>query len=474
VERFNENRKLATTPGKWELIITLERASGEYEIPEDASLGNYQLFFSVNDAYADRIFAVAEYRKPEFQVTLAPGVEETLRGQPVEFVLEAEYFFGGSASDLNVNWTVYEDDFRLPWQGPYYSFGDDGGFYYEAGFPFRFGGEGTFGRYLTGGSGKTDAQGRLVIQLPADLLDEVDPGSRRVTVQADVMDITNFPITARNSVIYHAAESYVGVRARDYFGTAGSEAAIELVTVDWEGQSLPNSPVEVVFYQREWIPVRDRQYGQPFTLWEVEDTEVDRQSVTTDDQGKATLSFTPPEGGQYLAVATVTDGGGRSQTSSVSMWVMDQNYFGWRSDPKEKRMDLTADQTEYKPGDVARVLVQSPFEGPITALEQVIVAFLVLETAAITGSVRPVVAAAGGSARATGSARAAGAARAAGVVGLALAGPVGHAVVPKDVAVIPKLRDDLLGMIVVDAHHLPPTPPAVLVRTSTILLFGVS
>ncbi|MGD2049033.1 MAG: Ig-like domain-containing protein, partial [Chloroflexota bacterium] len=341
--------------------------SGEYQIPEDAALGNYRMMFSTPDSYAERDFAVAEYRTPEFQVTAVPSSDELLRGEPNEVVVEATYFFGGSASDLNVNWNVFADRYRLPWEGAYYAFGDDANFFYEPSTgPFRFGG-GTFGETVLSGSGTTDADGRLVIELPADLLDELDPGSRTVTVQADVLDITNFPITGRAEIIYHAAETYVGVRAGDSMGVAGTEAPVEVITVDWESQPAPNTEVEVVFYQRNWEPIRDRQFGQPFTRWEAIDTEVDRATVTTDDQGQAGASFVPQDGGSYIAVATATDAGGREHTSSTFLWVADENFVGWRTDPREKRMDLVADQREYQPGDVARILVQSPFEGPAEA-----------------------------------------------------------------------------------------------------------
>ena len=342
--------------------------SGEYQIPKDTALGNYRLMFATTDSYAERDFAVAEYRKPEFQVTAVPGKDELLRGEPNEVFVQATYFFGGSASDLNVNWTVFTDRYQPPWEGPYYAFGDDANFFYEPGIgSFRFGGGGTFGEYVLGDSGTTDENGRLVIELPADLLDEVDPGSRSVTVQADVMDISNFPITSRAEIVYHASETYVGVRAEDSMGLAGVEAAVELITVDWEAETAPNTDVEVVFYQRNWEPVRERRFGQPYTSWEAIDTEVERQTVTTDDQGKAVASFVPKDGGSYIAVATATDTASREHTSSTYLWVADENFVGWRTDPREKRMELVADKREYKPGEVARILVQSPFEGPAEA-----------------------------------------------------------------------------------------------------------
>jgi uncharacterized protein YfaS (alpha-2-macroglobulin family) len=340
---------------------------GEYEIPEDAALGNYRLLFLKGNSYAERDFAVADYRKPEFQVTAVPVSAELSRGEANELVVEATYFFGGSASDLNVNWTAFVEPYRLPWEGPYYAFADDANYFYEPNTtPFRFGGR-SFSDSILGGSGTTGADGRLVIDLPADMLDEIDQGSQLVTVQVDVMDITNFPITNRAEIVYHDADTYVGVRPDDSMGLAGVEAAVELITVDWQSQPVAGDEVEVAFYRRDWDPVRDRYFGMPFTRWEAIDTEIQRITVTTDDQGRARASFVPESGGSYIAVATAADAGRREHTSSTYLWVADDNFVGWRSDPREKRMDLVVEKDEYRPGDVARILVQSPFEGPVEA-----------------------------------------------------------------------------------------------------------
>ncbi len=89
--------------------------------------------------------------------------------------------------------------------------------------------------------------------------------------------------------------------------------------------------------------------------------------MTTDDQGKAQASFVPEGGGTYLAVATLTDGAGRTQTSSTTLWVIDENFAGWRTDPKQRTMDLVPDKSTYNAGETARILVQSPFAQPVQA-----------------------------------------------------------------------------------------------------------
>ncbi len=341
---------------------------GEWVIPEDAPLGALNIYMEGQDWETMRAFSVAEYRAPEFLITMTPDKPEALRGETVNVTLQAEYFFGGSAADLNVTWAIYEDAFYPTIDGPYYAFGDNGGFYFEDLGPYGFlGGGGTYGNWLTSGEGKTDANGRITIPLPASLLQDAEDGSRKVTVEAAVSDLAEFPVTSQTSVAFHAADGYVGIRPAEYSVTAGDEATMELLTVDWAGSPLPNQDVSVTFYRRDWESERDSDFGQYYTRWIPVDTELTQIDVTTDAQGEAEASFTPEEGGTYIAVATLTDGQGRQQTSTTAVWAIDENFSDWRSAPREYGMDLVADQQSYRPGDTARILVQSPFGEPVNA-----------------------------------------------------------------------------------------------------------
>lgn len=353
----------------YEETLTLDEFgtfNGQYTLPAGAELGLYRLYLETEpDQPVDnswREFQVADYRAPEFQVTVTPDQEEALRGEQVNITVEARYFFGAPAGDLPVDYTIYQQSYALPWEGPYYQFTNDDSFYYywqpEPGF---------YGEYLSGGSGQTDAEGRFVITLPANLLDDVEAGSRMITIDARVSDLSEFPVAAQGSVVLHAGETYVGIRSADSLPTAGSEATVELITVDWDGAIVPNSEVEVVFYERTYEYSRINQFGTYDSVYEPIDTEVARTTVTTDGDGEATASFVPEIGGTYRAIATVTDNSGRPQSSNTFLWVADANFAGWRTDPRERRMDLVPDKPEYEVGETARVMVQSPFTGPATA-----------------------------------------------------------------------------------------------------------
>lgn len=339
--------------------------NGEFVIPDNGPLGSYTISLGSQGfnwrAYVN--FTVAEYRRPEFLVTLTPATTDALRGEPVEVTLQAEYFFGGTAADLPVTWSIYDNTFYPDFPGPFYCWTDCGGFNYEDPGVFFYRGE----NFVGSGEGVTDGNGRLTITLPADLLQNSDPGSRQVRIEATVQDISNLPVTSRAEVTFHAAENYAGIRALTGFVAAGQQAEVEVKTVSWDGERVANQNVEIVFYRRDWTPVRTQDYGMYYTAWNATDTEVARTSVTTDAQGIAKATFTPDQGGSYLAVATYTDGSGRTNLSSTYVWVTADGRIAWQTDPYDKAMDLIPDRAEYVVGDTAQVLVQNPFAVPVQA-----------------------------------------------------------------------------------------------------------
>ena len=339
--------------------------TGELVLPDDMPLGTYSFNLTGDFWLSSRIFTVAEYRAPEFQVTVPPEQPEALRGTATEVTVEAAYLFGGSAAGLPVNWNIFESEYiPTPDSAPGYAFGDQAQFIYEFD-PFGFNSQVETG--LGGESGETDAAGRLVIPLPADLLEEIEVGSRNVRVEANVGGLGEFPVSGRTTVIFHAAEAYVGLRPDNFIVNAGDEATVDLLTVDWDGAPLAEQSVEVAFYRRDWQSERVEEFGTRITRWIPQDTEIGRETLTTDGNGQATVTFTPDEGGSYVVVATVTDGGGREQFSSTGIWSVDAQFAGWRSDPNQRTMDLTLDKSEYQPGDTAQILVQSPFAQPVQA-----------------------------------------------------------------------------------------------------------
>ncbi|HJW83748.1 MAG TPA: MG2 domain-containing protein, partial [Anaerolineae bacterium] len=340
------------------------------QLPAGAALGQYQIVVTFLDQSFQHTFTVAEYRAPEFEVIVTPDRAEVARGEATQAAAEVKYFFGGGLANTTVNWNVLAETYTFtpPWGGPY-TFRDiddpwmcfDCWWYQSMSVP----------EPILSGSGTTDAQGRLIVEIPGELKwgsGEPINGSVRLIVEATATGPDNQPIAGRGEIVRHAGDIYVGLATREYVGTEDRPSAIDLVAVDWAGTRLPGRRVSVSAYRREWINTFvENEAGGGHWEYTTKDTPVDSQAVTTDDKGEAAYTFTPRDGGSYRIVAEALDNAGRTVRSSTFMWVTGREYISWRRENND-RLTLIGDKSAYAPGETAEILIPSPFQGDQYAL----------------------------------------------------------------------------------------------------------
>src|SRR5258707_9773822 len=88
---------------------------GKLKLADDAALGTYDVFLRQSpgaDPFSYLSFRVAEYHKPEFEVSAAADKANVLAGEQVKFSLDAQYYFGGNLGDANIEWFLQS--------GPYF------------------------------------------------------------------------------------------------------------------------------------------------------------------------------------------------------------------------------------------------------------------------------------------------------------------------------------------------------------------
>ncbi len=336
---------------------------GKVDIDADASLGSYTIQVSAgstgNTFSAD--FQVAAYRPPEFEVTVNPQAQEIVAGKPTQVVVDVSYYFGSPVSNVPVEWTVQASDYHFApaWAGRYsFSNTDDPWYCWDCWWM-----PGATPDTILSGNDTTDGKGQIIIDIPAELTyangKPID-GSVNLTIEATATGNDYQAVSNRETMIVHASDVYVGVATQNYFGKAGEEQPIELVTTDTQGVPKPNQTLDVDVFRYTW----KNTYIQDENRWTWDEvrTSVYSQTVTTDDHGQATVSFTPSEGGSYRIVASTTDSSGRKISAARFMWVAGEGYIPWRRDDNDT-FTLIADKTSYTVGETSEILIPSPFQG---------------------------------------------------------------------------------------------------------------
>ncbi|MCA1899454.1 MAG: Ig-like domain-containing protein, partial [Chloroflexi bacterium] len=339
--------------------------SGSLTLAEDVSLGYYTLYvYRSSDPSEAPItsvsFNVAEYKKPEFEVRVAPDKEAVLAGGSVNFGLDAQYYSGGLLKNARVEWFVESSNFYFTPSPKYsqYSFMDwDRDMDWEPN-------ESANNKTIDEGKGATDGGGHLDVRQTF--------GGSKVSQQmrfyANVTDVAGNTVSGQTSVVVHQSEYYAGIRSEKYIGRQGEAQSLSVVVLDWDSNPAAGQKATVEFFERQWYSVQEKnKQGQ--LRWEtsVKEIPAGKQSVITGADGTAQVEFIPPNGGVFKALVTVKDSQGNAHRASTYIWVASKGEIAWRQ-TNDRAFSLIADKDLYEPGETAEILIAQPFSGKVYAL----------------------------------------------------------------------------------------------------------
>ena len=237
-------------------ISSFGTVHGELILSDAAALGYYSI--SVNAAGARRYsmsggFHVEEYKKPEYEVKVFPAKPRVLQGDSNTATIEAKYYFGEPVAGANVKWVVHTSPYWSPFidrdendQGSSEApaaegEGDEGGDASEG----DYGGD-----QISEQSGKLDANGKLVIQVPT----QIDPRHQDISyrVEARVTDAGNREISGHSIFIATYGSFQVGISPESYVFQKGDTINATAFAKDYDGRPVQTAiRVELLLPRRE-------------------------------------------------------------------------------------------------------------------------------------------------------------------------------------------------------------------------------
>lgn len=314
------------------------------DFPDDINLGYANVSMNVPGLGSKRGYSgshslrVEEFRRPEFEVSVSATEGPHLVGQYGVFSARAAYFTGGPLADADTRWNISVSP------GSYTPPG-------RSGFVFGSWSPWWWGRHKRGYyrgprsgrnhsfSGKTGADGEHHVRV--ELLGMDPPKPSVVSAEASVTDVNRQTFSDRSSILVHPADRYVGLRVKRYFVEQNKRFEVDVVNVDLDGKAQPSDKVEVTF-QREGDKDEDKQTCKP-------------------EAAEAKCEFSTTKGGRYRLLARTEDDRGRKNESSMYIWVSGAENVPTDRSVREEQAQLIPDKQEYAVGDVAEILVQSPF-----------------------------------------------------------------------------------------------------------------
>jgi uncharacterized protein YfaS (alpha-2-macroglobulin family) len=300
-------------------------------------------------------FLVAAYRRPDFRVDVSLTGDNAIAGGVLKGVVSARYLFGASMGARPVTWRYSKTPVSTAPAAITDKFTDD-----QWVFVGWANDEGD--RPESGDIRREEATLQNTGDLPLSLQTRRDVGLPYIySLEGDVEDVSRQHIANRASVTVHPAPWYVGLRRPSYFLDQKSGLKTEVVTVRTDGAVEPGITVDVTLTQVQWTSVR-RAEGNGFYTWDTQRRDIKAGSWTvTTAAAPVPLEIAFQSGGYYILEARTRDNEGRFAVTRTSFYVLGVGYTAWaRFD--HNRIDLVPERQTYRPGDTARIMIQSPWE----------------------------------------------------------------------------------------------------------------
>jgi uncharacterized protein YfaS (alpha-2-macroglobulin family) len=342
--------------------------AGDLDLPEESPLGSYSINATVGDASSTGYFQVAEYKKPEYKVSVKTAQGYVMAGQKAKFTVAANYYFGAPVARANVKYYVYRSRYYYGWwyEGDEGEGGGDDVDEFGADPTAEEGGDSSGGygdEMVLEGDGKLDAQGRLDIEYKIPDADSKDTYDYRYRLQAEITDASRRTMEASASLVGVRSTVVANAAPERYVYSTGETARVNVTARDREGRPV-QTRVKLTFFERRWQKVVKRtEDGYEYPDYEVKEKELSSAVVDTNAEGKGATDYLPPQPGSILIKTTIEENGKPVVTEAGYLWVADDtgrwtdvSYEG------EGEIKLVTDKKSYRPGETAKILAILPKE----------------------------------------------------------------------------------------------------------------
>ncbi len=371
-------------------LNTFGSAWGTLELTETMPLGEYRIQLwdggRKNGIGQATLFRLEEYKLPEFKVSVQTpeenGKKKAFRvGEKVEVTIQADYYFGGPVANASVEVIVNQNPFWQSWRRT-----RDFPWFYED----MDGSQSRYGRYYGGGqiikreTIKTDATGkaRLTFETPANAGQDFE-----YRIEARVTDSSRREIVGNGNVRVTRQRYYVYPQAEHNLYRPQDKVRVDFKVLDaneqpaqvegevtvtrdywWEiwikpdGTEVKGDELKALQAKTKiWPPAPERpdQKGWRLKFRGYQHDDVTTQTLKTDGEGNATLSFTPEREGYYrvawLSEDAVSNRPPQPIRAETTVWVANNatTELGYR----HGGVEIIADKDTFRAGGETPVML---------------------------------------------------------------------------------------------------------------------
>ncbi len=346
----------------WRHRTTLDSHGAAYYKfePDDSLTGWFRAWVEFGDLskvaharthLATMSFRMEAYRVPRFQVDMHAPTEAAL-DSAFEVSLSARYYAGGKVAGQPVNWRVTRAPYLwIPGEKKKgYVYSSDGRYAGVSAPPAI---------HRSSESGVTTADGAATLKL--DPTADGDARPRMYTVEATIVGADDQTVSATSRIRVLPA-FVLGLKVPRYVEKA-KQIPAEVLVIGPDGKSVHDKALTIRVKKREWHShLRESDFAGGEARWVTDP--VDRLIQTTELKStQEPLVFDLPTDGSgvYLIEVEAQDSLGRAQQVAVDLFLGGDDPVSWKK-PTSRDLTVRADKKAYVPGDLAKVVVESPFQ----------------------------------------------------------------------------------------------------------------
>jgi uncharacterized protein YfaS (alpha-2-macroglobulin family) len=319
----------------------------DVRIKEGAPVGEYVVRAQQQGRVAVRHFRVEEYRVPTFAVEVG-SPSPWKRGLPATAVITGKYLHGGTLDGRQVRWQISREPHALAVAA-------------LPGFVFGLGDASRFAGGISSGEQRLDGAGALRIPFTPD--HPASAGPMRYVVEATVTDVDRQAYAGRHAAVVHPAAFYLGLSPPSRTVLSAAEVLnVPLVAVAPDGKAVAGVKVRAQIERVDHhTTARLTGAGERVQLLNRPVEVAQGQCLTTTREAPVTCSFKLGGAGQYRVRAWALDVERQIVQAGFEISVAGDNPVAWPRFDQDK-IGVLADRAVYKPGEVARLVVQTPFK----------------------------------------------------------------------------------------------------------------
>lgn len=292
-------------------------------------------------------FRVAQFKPPNFKVALTLDHAFATAGQSVEASWLSTYLFGAPVEGGNARIDVTRSRaYFNPIGWETFSFGRS--------WPYPEQEPVVPSDVLQRDSSiPSDGKSAQTIVVGDDL-----PYPMTYRVDAETRDVSNLSVAETQSFTALPSDALIGLQS-DFVGTAQRAHEVSVIVTDPAGKPRTDRGVHVVLQKRSFTSATQIVEGSETPVDSVHYVDVASVDVTPGSQAQK-ISLTPPDAGDYRIRANFSDAKNDTTATDAELWVSGPGSFDWARTDSEA-LTVKLDKTKYRPGETARVLVQSPY-----------------------------------------------------------------------------------------------------------------